>query len=122
MKIKNPLFILLIHTLFIVSYSSCQSNGSGINNSTIDSSLSVKSEKKSNVTSTDTTKVDTAEYDRKMLALCNGDSSGLWPAKGPYPLAGAIFPYSRVVAFYGNLYSKKMGILGELPKDSMLKK
>ena len=50
------------------------------------------------------------------------DTTGRWPAKAPYPLAGAILPYNRIVAFYGNLYSKKMGILGELPKDSMLKK
>ncbi|MCQ3971548.1 hypothetical protein, partial [Klebsiella pneumoniae] len=31
-------------------------------------------------------------------------------------------PYNRVVAFYGNLFSKRMGILGELPKEQMLAK
>ncbi len=46
----------------------------------------------------------------------------MWPVKTPYPLSGAIFPYNRVVAFYGNLYSKKMGILGEIPKGEMFKK
>jgi hypothetical protein len=65
---------------------------------------------------------DTADYDHRMLALANGDSTGKWPAKAPYPVEGAIFPYNRVVAYYGNLYSKNMGILGELPKDSMLRK
>ncbi len=67
-------------------------------------------------------KFDTADYYNKMLALANGDSTGKWPVKTPMPLEGAIFPYNRVVAFYGNLYSKKMGILGELPKDEMLNK
>jgi hypothetical protein len=31
-------------------------------------------------------------------------------------------PYNRIIAFYGNLYSKRMGILGELPKEDMFKK
>jgi hypothetical protein len=65
---------------------------------------------------------DTADYNKKLVALANKDTTGKWPAKFPYPLAGAIFPFNRVVAFYGNLYSKKMGILGELPKDEMLQK
>ncbi|MDQ2667174.1 MAG: hypothetical protein M3Z05_14335 [Gemmatimonadota bacterium] len=43
-----------------------------------------------------------------------------WPVKMPAPLAGAIFPANRVVAFYGNPLVKKMGVLGEYPKDEML--
>ena len=65
---------------------------------------------------------DTVGYNKIMMQLANGDTTGKWPAKAPYPLPGAILPYYRIVAFYGNLYSKKMGILGELPKDEMLKK
>lgn len=57
-----------------------------------------------------------------MLQLANNDTTGLWPVKTPYPLAGAVLPFNRIVAFYGNLYSKKMGILGEIPKNEMLKK
>ena len=68
------------------------------------------------------TPIDTADYNKRMLALANHDTKGRWPVKGPYPLPGALLPYNRIVAFYGNLYSKKMGILGELPKDAMLKK
>ena len=45
-----------------------------------------------------------------------------WPVKMPAPLAGAIFPANRVVAFYGNPLVKKMGVLGEYPKDEMLGK
>lgn len=67
--------------------------------------------------------VNPKQYDSLMKKLANGDTTGKWPvAKTPYPLAGAIFPYKRIVAFYGNLYSKKMGILGELPPNEMLKK
>lgn len=67
-------------------------------------------------------KTDTADYNKKMLALSNNDTTGRWPVKTPYPLPGALLPYNRIIAFYGNLYSKRMGILGELPKEEMLKK
>jgi len=43
-----------------------------------------------------------------------------WPVKMPAPLPGAIFPSRRVVAYYGNPLSKKMGVLGEYPKEQML--
>lgn len=66
--------------------------------------------------------LDTAKFDRILKQLANGDTTGKWPAKMPYPLPGAVLPFHRIVAFYGNLYSKKMGILGELPKDEMIKK
>lgn len=65
---------------------------------------------------------DTAAYNKKMLELSNHDSTGKWPVSSAYPLPGAIFPDNRVIAYYGNLYSTRMGILGEIPKDSMFKK
>jgi hypothetical protein len=65
---------------------------------------------------------DTAAYDRISHELANGDSTGKWPVKAPYPTPGAILPFNRIVAFYGNLYSKKMGVLGEYPKDEMFAK
>ena len=46
----------------------------------------------------------------------------VWPVKAPDPLPGAILPAKRIVAFYGNPLSKRMGILGELPPDEMLAK
>jgi hypothetical protein len=66
--------------------------------------------------------LDTAAYDQAVRRMVNGDSSGRWPVPAPYPLPGAILPLQRVVAYYGNFYSRQMGILGELPKDSMLKR
>ncbi|MDB4906721.1 MAG: hypothetical protein JWO05_1505 [Gemmatimonadetes bacterium] len=46
---------------------------------------------------------------------------GKWPA-GPAALAGAILPAKRIIAYYGNPLSKRMGVLGEYPVDEMLKK
>ena len=43
-----------------------------------------------------------------------------WPVKMPAPLPGAVFPAKRVVAYYGNPLSKKMGVLGEYPREQML--
>lgn len=62
------------------------------------------------------------EFDRKLAHITNGDTSGLWPVKTDYPLEGALLPHKRILAFYGNLYSKQMGILGELPRKEMLTK
>lgn len=45
---------------------------------------------------------------------------GLWPAKAAYPNYGALLPFNRIVAYYGNLYSTNMGVLGEYPEDEML--
>ena len=44
-----------------------------------------------------------------------------WPVKGPASAPGALLPDHRIVAFYGNPLEKRMGVLGEYPKDSMLK-
>lgn len=45
-----------------------------------------------------------------------------WPVNGPAPLPGAILPAKRIVAYYGNPLSKKMGALGEFPKDEMVRR
>lgn len=64
--------------------------------------------------------VDSMEYNRKMMHMTNGDTTGLWPVETDhYPLEGAILPFKRIVAFYGNMYSKNMGALGEYPPKEM---
>ena len=40
----------------------------------------------------------------------------------PAPLPGAILPARRIVAYYGNPHSKRMGVLGEYPLEQMLVK
>ena len=79
------------------------------------------------IVDTDSTKIeaaqpvlDTARYDSLMQYLANGDTTGKWPVKAARPLPGAILPFNRIIAYYGNLYSKRMGILGKLPKEEML--
>jgi hypothetical protein len=64
--------------------------------------------------------IDTVDYNKRMIAISNNDTTGRWPVKRLYPLPGAILPYNRIIAFYGNLYSTRMGILGEIPREQMI--
>ena len=53
-------------------------------------------------------------------AVRAGLKSTAWPVKTAPQTPSALLPAHRIVAFYGNPLSKKMGILGELPPDQML--
>lgn len=88
--------------------------------------------------------LDTAAYDAKLREIANltivkhikiikGTSSTPsseiittsttpvgWPVKAAYPNAGALLPFNRIVAYYGNFYSTQMGVLGEYPEPQML--
>lgn len=61
---------------------------------------------------------------RDSLALVSAVRAGIkdtrWPVNGPAPLPGSILPAKRIVAYYGNPLSKKMGVLGEYPVPEML--
>jgi len=113
----NFLYILSI----VTSLVSCQGIGSVDKGKLIKKNTSdtlapkVKQEKIVEV-------LDSATYRATILHMLNGDSSGKWFKNGPYPLPGAILPNKRIVAYYGNLYSTRMGILGELPKPQMFAK
>jgi Tfp pilus assembly ATPase PilU len=50
---------------------------------------------------------------RRLFNLTPADSAR-WPVPGPPPLPGSLLPDHRIVAFYGNPLSKRMGVLGEL--------
>lgn len=69
---------------------------------------------------------DEKAYDAKMLSIANYASTTssttprLYPVKAPYPKAGAILPFNRIIAYYGNFYSKGMGVLGEYDEATML--
>lgn len=96
-----------------------------------------------------TPKLDRDEYNKRMLALAHinvasttTDTStttppgmtlirpgtdtesvsvpGAWPVKTVYPQAGALLPFNRILAYYGNFYSPGMGALGEYPEEEML--
>lgn len=46
----------------------------------------------------------------------------LWPKAAAYPNGGAVLPFKRILAYYGNFYSRQMGILGELEPEAMLER
>ena len=77
--------------------------------------------------------LDIAAYNKKLLEVANepvpkvsSTSTStppkhyLWPVKTAYPLAGALLPFNRIVAYYGNFYSTQMGVLGASPPQQML--
>jgi hypothetical protein len=72
--------------------------------------------------------LDTKLYDAKMIAIANYASTTasttkrIWPTPAPYPKAGAILPFKRIIAYYGNFYSTRMGVLGEYDTPTMLAK
>lgn len=66
--------------------------------------------------------LDTSLFLSLLNKNANGDSSGKWPVRGAFPKGGAILPFKRVVAYYGNFYSKKMGVLGEYPENVVIEK
>ena len=45
-----------------------------------------------------------------------------WPVAGPEPLPGALLPGKRIIAYYGNPLSKRMGVLGEYELPEMLRR
>jgi len=65
----------------------------------------------------------TTTYAELLAATTTSTSTKkLWPVKTDYPKDGAILPFKRVIAYYGNLLSTKMGALGEYPEDEMLRR
>ena len=127
MKLKNLFFSSLFVLSFCVFFSSCgQGNTKAKPAAGSDTSKVATEETTGDTIATSNVTyppIDKALYDSLMKRMANGDTTGRWPVKGaPYPLPGAIMPFKRIVAYYGNLYSKKMGILGELPPREMIAK
>ncbi len=120
---KNSLLPASVLLLLANVFSGCDNTNAKQNSPAADSALLKKEVALVNSPSgIAALPLDTVLFNKQMTNLGNSDTTGKWPQKFAYPLAGALLPYNRIVAFYGNLYSKKMGILGELPKDEMLKK
>ena len=73
--------------------------------------------------------LDKEAYDRALRRLAHlpedwvrsaTDTETLWPVDAAYPNHGALLPFNRIVAYYGNFYSTRMGALGEYASDTML--
>lgn len=116
MKIPKLTGVVLLTFVTITIFTSCNSDGQS---KTANKAIADSSKQDSVVSANTVMPVDHKVYDSLMLKLANGDTTGKWPVKNqPYPLAGAILPFKRVIAYYGNLHSKKMGALGEYaPKE-----
>lgn len=113
-KVSGVAFPFFLLTLF-----SCGNNAA--ETTVVKDSAAIKSEQQA-ATSNAGPKLDTARYNYLMNHLANGDTTGRWPVKGPLPLPGAILPFNRVIAYYGNLYSNRMGALAKWPKHEMIPK
>lgn len=129
MKLKNLALsaVFMLSSLVLLSNCSQKNSAKAPDNKTAAAPADAKKPEEDTVASSAAPVVyppiDHKQYDDLMKKLAHGDTTGRWPVKNtPYPLPGAILPYKRVVAFYGNLYSKRMGILGELPPKEMLAK
>ena len=162
-KKSKATFILVIPLLFAGAFIVHAMNVSKI---TYDKGLLPASASTSiqNATSEATTEIkaptwplplDTANYDKRLLALTNytvpkppittgttststplvqpilptySSTSNVsiegkrWPPKAVYPNGGAILPFKRILAYYGNFYSRHMGILGEYEPDEVLRR
>ena len=81
--------------------------------------------------------LDKALYDRLMYKLANypdvasttyattsptiASSTRPYPVRtAAYPEYGALLPFNRIVAYYGNFYSRGMGVLGQYDPPEML--
>jgi hypothetical protein len=128
MKLKNLLLSLSLLLVSLTLFSNCKNATPASKGTT--AAAPAKTGATTVAAKADTTPVkvvyppiDKKVYDSLMRRMAHNDTTGRWPVKNtPYPLPGAILPYKRVVAYYGNLYAKKMGILGELPPAEMLAK
>jgi hypothetical protein len=113
---KNYLPLLPILFAFVVL--ACNNNSKGTKTASAQDTTGKESQQSIANTSTP---LDTAKYNQLMQYIANGDTTGRWPVKNaPLPLPGAILPFHRIVAYYGNLSSRKMGALGKWPKDTMI--
>ncbi|MFD2286033.1 hypothetical protein GJU39_01705 [Pedobacter petrophilus] len=117
MKFPHLAGTVILGFAAISLFANCNSDGKSSNG--VSQSSSDTTKKKADSAANVMKPVDPKLYDSLVKKLANGDTTGKWPVKNqPTPLAGAILPFKRIVVYYGNLHSKKMGALGEYaPKE-----
>jgi hypothetical protein len=83
-------------------------------------------EEAASVASTDSATADTTVQTPQVRYNAGEDPSFAarygWPVQGPAPLPGSILPNNRIVCYYGNPNSARMGALGQYPKAEMLQR
>lgn len=67
-----------------------------------------------------TDNLDSADYLNRVRALAHDSVPKPWQVFSIIPEQGALLPYRRIIAMYGNFYSKHMGILGRISEEELL--
>jgi hypothetical protein len=111
----------IVNTCIVVLFYACSNGQTNANNSSLDSTKKNTDSVSRNVQANSNT-LDTGRYNLLMLNISNGDTTGRWPVKHDYPLPGAVLPFNRVIAYYGNLFSNRMGALAKWPKPEMMER
>lgn len=120
MKIPKLAGTLIIAMTTVALFANCTSNTKKTDGKTKQALTASGDSAAVNVPDTTREPIDTAKYKAMLTKLANGDTTGRWPVKNqPIPLPGSILPFKRIVVYYGNLHSKKMGALGEYPPKEM---
>lgn len=120
MKLALPVLVLSALSLG----QGCQSKaGKDQTGTTIDSAATTNSAASGSATTAPTAASPTGSAGTDTTAAAGKELSPLDSLRliGP-KITEAILPKKRILAFYGNPHSKKMGILGEYPKEEMLRK
>lgn len=64
--------------------------------------------------------LDSADFDKRVRALAHDSIPKPWQVFSIYPEKGALLPFYRIIAMYGNFYSKHMGILGRITEEELI--
>ncbi|WP_188049333.1 hypothetical protein [Flavobacterium sp. GP15] len=116
---KKSIIACITLPVVLLSMMACDRSKAADPKDSLDKTETIKAD---SIQKTKALTIDTIDFDKRNAALSVNDTTGKWPVKAPYPLPGAILPYNRIIAYYGNLYSTRMGVLGEFPRQEMLEK
>ena len=115
---KNLLLTFTTCQLLLLIFSGCKSDNSSVKNNADFSTTVDYNGKDSTGAEKESADIDSFSISiDSLFRRYRYDSA--WTFM-PEVLPGAILPRQRILAFYGNLFSKRMGILGELPPDQMI--
>ncbi|UOQ66567.1 hypothetical protein [Hymenobacter volaticus] len=112
MRYISPLSVLLSGLGLALTLTTLSGCGSGSSPETTNQKAAADSAK--------TAVVDTLALKRNAMRRDSLKADSITRAGGQLP--GAILPGHRIVAFYGNIRAKGMGILGREPKEQMFRK
>lgn len=121
MRLNKPAVTLVIGLAAVALFANCSPNSNKADAHTKQAEMGHEADTaKNSVVAVNRSPIDTVEYKKQLSHIANGDTTGRWPVKNqPFPLPGSILPFKRIVVYYGNLHSKKMGALGEYAPAEM---